>query len=124
MIKPTDTHQTFTMNSPDEFDQLLTRQLRDSQDYLAADGFTAGVMAQLDNRPALSRRAQWLITGIPLVLISGIVFSQLPVQDIGLMVGNSLETLAPVTVIKLGAILSGGIILASLGWLARQARLL
>lgn len=124
MIKLTDTHQPFTMNTPDEFDQLLTRELRHSQDYLADDGFTASVMAQIDNRPPLSRRVQWLIIGVPLVLISGIVFSQLPVQDLSLMIGNSLEALEPVTVIKLGAMVSGGIILASLAWLARQARLL
>ncbi|HSX83856.1 MAG TPA: hypothetical protein VLE50_00560 [Cellvibrio sp.] len=124
MIKPIHPHQLSTMNAPDEFDQLLTRQLRNSQEYLADDGFTAGVMAQLGNRPVISRRAQWLITGIPLTLISGLVFSQLPVQDIGLMIGSSLAGVEPVTMIKLGALLSGAIILTSLGWCARQARLL
>ena len=124
MIKPIDPYQPSPMNSPDEFDQLLARQLRNSQEYLADDGFTAGVMAQLDNRPALSRRTQWLITGVPLALISGLVFSQLPVQDIGLVVGSSFSGVEPVTMIKLGALLSGAIILTSLGWCARQARLL
>jgi hypothetical protein len=124
MIKLIHPHQLSTMNSPDEFDQLLTRQLHNSHEYLADDGFTAGVMAQLDNRPVISRRTQWLITGIPLTLISGLVFSQLPVQDIGLVIGSSLAGVEPVTMIKLGALLSGAIILTSLGWCARQARLL
>ncbi len=124
MIKPIDPYQLSIMNSPDEFDHLLTRQLRNNQEYLADDGFTASVMAQLDNRPTLSRRTQWLITGVPLALISGLVFSQLPVQDIGLVVGSSLAGVEPVTMIKLGALLSGAIILTSIGWCARQARLL
>ena len=104
MIKPIDPYQPSTMNSPDEFDQLLTRQLHNSQE--------------------LSRRTHWLITGVPLALISGLVFSQLPVQDIGLVVGSSFSGVEPVTMIKLGALLSGAIILTSLGWCARQARLL
>ena len=57
-------------------------------------------------------------------MISGLVFNQLPIQDITLLVSSTLTSLTPTALIKLGAFVSGSIILASLGWFARQARLL
>lgn len=124
MIKPIDPNQSAAMNSSDDFDLLLTQQLRNEQTYLADEGFTASVMTQLHPRPALSRPAQWLISGIPVAIIGWLVFSQMPVADLALLIDNKLTTLDPVTLIKAGALVSGGIVLTCFGWLARQARLL
>lgn len=124
MIKPTDPYSSATMNSTDDFDLLLTRELRNDQDYLADDGFTSKVMTQLHPQPAISRPTQWFITGVPVAVIGWLVFSQMPVQDIGLLIDSKLATLDPLTLVKGSALVSAGVVLGCLGWLARQTRLL
>jgi hypothetical protein len=112
------------MNQHDNFDDFLTQQLREQQPYLPDDGFSAGVMAQLTNERRLSRRTERLIIGIPLLSISLLVFSQLPMAEAATLMSRWLVALEPVALLKLGALFSFGILLGCGGWFARQLRLL
>lgn len=66
------------MKSDDDFDLFLTQHLRQSREYLNDEGFTASVMAALPVKTAPSRRIESLVIGVPLFIISVLVFSQFP----------------------------------------------
>lgn len=66
------------MNKHDAFDDFLAEQLRQGQDYLPDEGFTAGVISALPAPKARNRLLEYVIIGVPLLIISALVFSQFP----------------------------------------------
>jgi hypothetical protein len=71
------------MKPEDSFDDFLAQHLRQPREYLLDDGFTAQVMAALPQQKSKSYRAEALIIGLPLFIISSLVFSQFPFATFG-----------------------------------------
>src|SRR5690606_40050543 len=76
-----DAYNMIDTGPEDDFERLLRQQLQAQQDYLPDDGFSAQVMAALPAASAKSRWRERLLIGVPVLLISLLVFSQLPWLD-------------------------------------------
>lgn len=70
------------MKPEESFDDFLAQHLRQSQTYLPDDGFSAQVMQALPQPKARNRWAELLIIGIPLLVISVLVFAQFPFASV------------------------------------------
>jgi|GEM_PF-5019927 predicted anti-sigma-YlaC factor YlaD len=62
----------------DDFERMLRRQLQNSTPYVPDEGFSAQVLAALPAARAQSRWRERLMIGVPVLIISLLVFSQLP----------------------------------------------
>ncbi len=76
-----DAYKMIDTGPEDDFERRLRQQLQAQQAYLPDDGFSAQVMAALPAASAKSRWRERLLIGVPVLLISLLVFSQLPWLD-------------------------------------------
>jgi hypothetical protein len=70
------------MKQQDSFDDFLAEHLREAQTYLPDDGFTASVISVLPAPNTRKPLAEYLIIGVPLLIISLLVFSQFPFTSV------------------------------------------
>lgn len=108
----------------DSFEDFLSRQLQSVHPYLEDDGFAAKVMASLPGNRGLNKRVARLIIGIPMLLISLLVFSRLPWQEAINSVWYLFMAGDPMIMVKAGIFASAVILLSCFGWFARQLRLI
>ncbi|MDQ2077016.1 hypothetical protein [Marinimicrobium sp. ABcell2] len=108
------------MNRKDNFEEFLSRELSAKQTYPADDGFTEQVLAKL---PAPKPTHSWWqrpLTLLPVLLIGLLVLSQLSLVENAMQLLHFVLTADPTTLLKTGAAISAGILLASFTWLARE----
>ncbi len=74
--------KTHPDHSDPAFDALLRQQLQAGQAYLPDDGFSIRIMSALP-KPRATPWREWLMIGLPVLLISLVVFAQLPWSDMG-----------------------------------------
>ena len=110
------------MNDTDDFDQLLARQLKNSQPYIADDGFCAKVLAEL---PAsrISRTKERCVIGTTVLLIALLVGVQLSVMETVSQLWQWVYTADLMTLFRAGAGVFVAMLLICAGWLAREMRL-
>lgn len=108
------------MSQHDNFDTFLSQQLKANQPYLADEGFTEQVMAAL---PASEQIKPWWmrpITTVPVLMVSLLILSQVPLLESAIQLWGWLLAADPLTLLKTGAAISAGTLLAGIGWLARE----
>lgn len=108
------------MSQHDNFEAFLSRQLRANQPYIADDGFTEQVMAALPSSRQVKPWWQRPITTIPVLLVSLLILSQVPLVASTIQLWHWLLAAEPLTLLKTGAAISVGSLLAGIGWLARE----
>lgn len=107
------------MKSTDSFDDFLATQLRQSQDYIPDDGFALGVMNALPAPKVRKSVAAWLITAIPLLVISLLVFSQFPFAKVFGGIWYWLIQVDATGWLQLGMGVSACITMAGIAWFMR-----
>jgi len=107
------------MKSTDSFDDFLATQLRQSQNYIPDDGFALGVMNALPASKARKGLATYLITGIPVLIISLLVFSQFPFASVFGGIWYWLIQVDATGWLQLGMGVSACIIMAGVAWFMR-----
>lgn len=107
------------MKQTDSFDDFLAGHLRQSQNYLADDGFTVGVMNALPASKTRKSIAAYLITGIPLLVISLLVFSQFPFASVFGGIWYWLIQVDATGWLQLGMGVSACMIMGGLAWFMR-----
>lgn len=98
-----DAYKMIDTGPEDDFERLLRRQLQAQQDYLPDDGFSAQVMAALPAASAKSRWRERLLIGVPVLLISLLVLSQLPWLDMAYIVRAWVQGASGTTWMLVGA---------------------
>jgi hypothetical protein len=108
------------MTENKDFDEFLSRSLRNTQPYLMDDGFTANVMKKIPVSTRRRKRREWFYVGMPAAVITLLVVWQLPPVS---HVWQWLTLADLGTLLKMGASGFGAVLLACFGWLARDMKL-
>ncbi len=66
----------------DNFEQLLKQHFQQTRDYIDDDGFTGRVMSQLPRQQEFNPWVKQIIFWVPLLLVSILVLSNLPVLQL------------------------------------------
>lgn len=110
------------MNTSDDFDKFLSRELANTRHHLLDEGFTDGVMASLPTTFPSSWRER-LLVALPVLVIGLLVLAQVPLWETPDRLWQWYLAADVMTLIKTGAGVFGALLLACFGWLAREMEL-
>lgn len=108
------------MKQQDNFEEYLSRQLRANRPYLDDEGFTDQVMRAL---PTSERSGGWrvrTIAALPVLVIGLAIIAVFPFSETVIELWQWFANPDLTLLLKTGAGISAGILLACFGWLARE----
>jgi hypothetical protein len=107
----------------DTFDNFLSSEFQKNNFYLESDNFTDQLMQKLPHKKKLSRLQESLIVFVPLIIISLVVFAQLPILAFIIKIGVLVNLMNATTAAQLSLMLFLVAMLCASFWLAKKFRI-